>query len=88
MTPSLHDYDLLTEAIASVALLCAETIGLDEAVRTTVQLRGGNSRPVCFRPFRHPSAQSMGVCPGRKQGPEEKSHAPLNSAVFPARNVS
>jgi hypothetical protein len=85
MTVFRHDYDLLTGMLASaVALSWAETIGVIPAVSE----RQSSRQPRCFRLSSHPSAPAVGVRPGRKQGPEEKSHKNLNLAVCPARNVA
>jgi hypothetical protein len=83
-----HDYDLLTEDMSSVAWSCADLTSINDAIRTMAERRGGYSQPMCFRSLRQPSAPSVGVCPDRKQGPEEKSHISLSIAVFPARNVA
>jgi hypothetical protein len=88
MTLFRYDDDLLTgmHAASSVVLSCAGAIGTDVAVWTTED-RHDFSRPRCFPSFRQPSALSVGVRPGRKQGPEENSHEYLINAVVPARNV-
>ena len=52
--------------------------------------RGGIGQPSCFRLSRHePSARSVGVCPDRKLGPEDKqSHISLTCGVCAAGNVA
>ena len=77
------DDDLLTGMLAAstVALSCAGAMGTDAAV-WTAEDRHDLSRPRRFRSF-----LSVGVRPGRQQGPEENSHEYLNIAVVPARNV-
>jgi hypothetical protein len=89
MTVFRHDYDLLTgmHAASTLALSCAGTISAIAAVWTMSERRSSR-QPRCFRLFRQPSAPSVGVCPGRKQGPEENSHKYLSFAVLPARNVA
>ena len=89
MTVFRHDYDLLTgmHAASTVALPCAGTTSAIAAVWTMSERRSSR-QPRCFRLFRQPSAPSVGVCPGRKQGPEENSHKYLSFAVLPARNVA
>ena len=85
MTVFRHDDDLLTGMLASaVALSWAETIGAIPAVSE----RQSSRQPRCFRLSSHPSAPVVGVRPGRKQGPEEKSHRNLKWVVCPARNVA
>ena len=88
MTQFRYDYDLLTwmPSASTVALSCADIASVIAVVRTLPD-HSGNRQPVCFRSVRRPSTPSVGVCPGRKQGPEEKSHRNLSSAVFPAGNV-
>jgi hypothetical protein len=88
MTLFRYDYDLLTEDISSVASSCADFTSVNDAIRMMAERRGGHSQPMCFRSLLQPSALSVGVCPDRKQGPEEKSHPSLSIAVFPARNVA
>jgi hypothetical protein len=89
MTMFRHDYDLLAgmRTASTVALSCAGTISAIAAVRTMPERRSSR-QPRCFRLFRRPSGPAVAVRPGRKQGPEEKSHRYLSFAVFPARNVA
>jgi hypothetical protein len=88
MTVFRYDYDLLTGMPAStVALSCADTISGIATVWTMPERRSSR-QPRCFRLFSQPSAPAVGVCPGRKQGPEEKSHKNLSFAVLPAWNVA
>lgn len=84
-----HDYALLagTQTASTVALSCAESTRSFASVWNMTDHRGG-SEPRCFRPIRQPSAPLVGERPGRKQGPEEKSHISLSIAVCPAGNVS
>jgi hypothetical protein len=89
MTVFRHDYDLLTgmHAASTVALSCAVTNSAIATVPTMAERRSSRL-PRCFRLFRQPSAPAVGVCLGRKQGPEEKSHKSLSFAVLPAWNVA
>jgi hypothetical protein len=88
MTVFRYDYDLLTGMPAStVALSCADTISGIATVWTMPERRSSR-QPRCFRLFSQPSAPAVGVCPGRKQGPEEKSHKNLSFAVLPGWNVA
>jgi len=84
-----HDYDLLAgmRTASTVALSCAGTISAIAAVRTMPERRSSR-QPRCFRLFRRPSGPAVAVRPGRKQGPEEKSHRYFSFAVLPARNVA
>lgn len=84
-----RDNALLTEMLAAstVAVSCANENGVKAAV-WALQEELGLQRLSCFRLFRQHSIPSVGVRPGRKLGPEEKSHIALISAVFPDRNVA
>ena len=88
MTVFRQDYDLLTGMPASaVAFSCAGTVSGIVAVWTPSERRSSR-QPRRFRLSSHLSAPLVGVCPGRKQGPEENSHKYLNFAVIPARSVA
>ena len=88
MTVFRHNYDLLTGTYASaVTLSCAGTSSVI-AVVGTLSERLSSRQPSCFRLSSHPSAPAVGARPGRKQGPEEKSHRNLKWVVCPARNVA
>jgi hypothetical protein len=87
MTMFRRDYLLAGMQTAStVASSCAGTFSANASDWRTAEHRG-NSQPRCFRSFRQPSAPLVGERPGRKHGPEEKSHISLSIAVCPARNV-
>jgi len=88
MTMFRHEFELIAEGTSSVALSCADSITMNDVLRTMAERRGGYSHPMCFRPFRDTSAPSVGAWPGREQGPEEKSHTSLSIAVLPARNAA
>lgn len=83
-----RDVDAFTGLLtaAPVALSCANENGVN-AAGWMLQERLRVLRLSSFRPFEHPSAPSVGARPGRKLGPEEKSHIFLSSAVVAGRNV-
>src|SRR5438105_2067121 len=88
MTVFRHDYALLTGMPAStVALSCAGTTNAIAAV-WTMQERRSSRQPSCFRLSSQPSTTSVGLRPGRRQGPDENSHKYLSVAVRPARNAA
>lgn len=88
MSTFRYDYDSLAgmPAASTVSLSCADTMSANAAGWTTAEDRDVR-KPMCLRLLRHPSAPAVGACPGRKQGPEEKSHKNLSFAVVAARNV-
>ena len=83
MSVTHDDYVQAGMHLASTAALsCAGTItSVKEITERSYR------QPSCFRLFRQASAPFVGERPGRKLGPEDKSHISLSIAVGPARNV-
>lgn len=91
MTVWGRDYRTTTgmHAASSASLSCADTNITSIVGLWSVDESRSFSQSRCFRPsLRHPSAPSVGVCAGRKLGPEEQSYKSLSLAVFPDRNVA
>ena len=91
MTMWGRDYRTTTgmHVASSAALSCAGTTIANIVGLWSVDESRSFSQPRCFRSsLRHPSAPSVGVCPGRKLGPEEQSYKSLSLAVSPDRNVA
>lgn len=88
MSALRHDYrpEAGMRTASPVASPCADNAAPITSGFWTVKSTSGLFQSRCFRQIRHPSALSMGVCPSRKQGPEEQSHKSLIISVVPGRN--
>ena len=83
MSVTHDDYLLAGMHLAStVASSCTGTIA-----PIAEDIERSDRQPSRFRLFRQASAPFVGERPGRKLGPEDKSHISLSIAVGPARNV-
>ena len=90
MSTLARDYRMTVgmRTASPAALSCVETVETNVIGAWALAESRDFGQPSCFRLFRSPSTPFAGVCPSRKQGPEDKSHKSLPFSVAAGRNVA